>query len=154
MSSNNPKNYLVSTISDNPRDLFENLSLFNSHDFGGLHFDVMDGVFVPRLGLYPELLQEIRKSTSLFIEVHAMLNDPLPYLNLLAESGANRIVVHVETPANLDLILREINSLGIESLQIVSLPEITAPINLSYTFILMILVNKIPHPRLEVTLTL
>lgn len=114
MLLNSPKNYLVSTISDNPRDLFENLSLFHSHDFGGLHFDVMDGVFVPRLGLYPELLQEIRKSTSLFIEVHAMLHNPLSYLDLLAESGANRIVVHVETPANLDLILREINSLGIE----------------------------------------
>jgi ribulose-phosphate 3-epimerase len=114
MSLNNPNRYLISTISDNPRDIFSNLEKFDAHNFGGLHFDVMDGVFVPRLGLYPELLWEIRKSTSMFIEVHTMLQNPIPYFHVLAESGADRIVVHVETVMDLGLILKELDSLGIE----------------------------------------
>lgn len=114
MSLNNPSRYLISTISDNPRDIFANLETFEAYNFGGLHFDVMDGVFVPRLGLYPELLQELRKSTSMFIEVHSMLQNPVPYFRVLAESGANRIVVHTETSMDLDVILKELDSLGIE----------------------------------------
>lgn len=114
MSSNRLTSYLVSTISDNPRDIFENLTIFDFYKFGGLHFDVMDGVFVPRLGLYPELLREIRNSTSMFIEVHAMLQNPMPYLDLLAESGANRIIVHIETPVDIARVLEKMDRLNVE----------------------------------------
>jgi ribulose-phosphate 3-epimerase len=106
MSSSKYKNYWVSTISDNPIEIFQNLSVFEKYGFGGVHFDVMDGIFVPRLGLYPELLSKIREHTKLKIEVHTMLSQPLKYIQRFKECGANRIIFHVETPQNImDLIL-------------------------------------------------
>ena len=47
MSLNSAEQYLVSTISDNPKEIFAHLPIFESAGFGGLHFDLMDGIFVP-----------------------------------------------------------------------------------------------------------
>jgi len=106
MSSNSASKYLVSTISDNPREIFKHLPIFESVGFGGLHFDLMDGSFVPRLGLYPELLKEIRKETNLYIEVHIMIEKPSRFLDVIVNSGANRVIFHMETGEDLDELIR------------------------------------------------
>lgn len=114
MSLNKLKPVFISTISDNPSTVFSNLELFEKSGVGGIHFDVMDGVFVPRLGLYPELLQEISRKTSLSIEVHVMLFEPFKYLKLLVESGANRVIFHLECGENIDYLIGSAKDLGIE----------------------------------------
>lgn len=114
MSSNSAGKYIVSTISDNPREIFEHLPIFESVGFGGLHFDLMDGSFVPRLGLYPELLKEIRKETNLHIEVHIMLEKPSRFLDLIVDSGANRVIFHIETGEDLNELIRLAKIHGVE----------------------------------------
>jgi ribulose-phosphate 3-epimerase len=114
MSSNSAAKYLVSTISDNPREIFEHLPIFESKGFGGLHFDLMDGIFVPRLGLHPELLSEIRKNTNLFIEVHIMIQKPSQFLNLIVDSGANRVIFHLETEEDLKGLIKLAKNLEVE----------------------------------------
>jgi|LakMenEpi03Aug12_release.lakeMendotaPanAssembly.Ray.scaffolds.fasta_scaffold398933_2 ribulose-phosphate 3-epimerase len=114
MSLSSKKNFFYSVISDNPKDIFKNLKLFEESGVSGIHFDVMDGMFVPRLGLYPELLSQIRKETSLFIEVHAMVTTPSSFINKFAEAGANRIIYHVETSDNVSTLISITKDLGME----------------------------------------
>ena len=107
--------FYSSTISDDPKLIFKNLPIFESYGISGIHFDVMDGNFVPRLGLYPELLKSIKVSTNLTIEAHLMLSNPDKYLEIFVEAGAQRILVHFESLDNPNKTLRLISALGSES---------------------------------------
>ena len=105
----------VSAISDNPKNIFANLPIFEQNGISGIHFDVMDGSFVPRFGLYFELMREIIDQTKLEIEVHMMVNDPEPYVNQLIKIGANRIILHLETLIHPHRTLSMIQESGVDS---------------------------------------
>ena len=107
--------FYVSTISEDPKLIFDHLPIYAEHGISGIHFDVMDGKFVPRLGLFPELLKSINQSTSLPIEVHLMLSKPNEYISSFVKNGAKRILVHFETLDDPDSTLKLINDLGAES---------------------------------------
>ena len=107
--------FYVSIISDNPKLIFEHLPIFKDRGMSGIHFDVMDGNFVPRIGLYPELLKSISDSCDLPIEVHLMLSNPDLYIRTFMEAGAQRILVHFESLSNPEKTLKLINSLDVES---------------------------------------
>ena len=61
-----------------------------------MHIDVMDGQFVPRLSFGPLIVQAVRRATSLPIEAHMMVVDPIAQLAPLAEAGAERLIFHLE----------------------------------------------------------
>jgi ribulose-phosphate 3-epimerase len=107
--------FYASTISDDPKLIFKHLAIFESQGISGIHFDVMDGIFVPRIGLYPELLKSIKNSTSLPIEAHLMLTNPDKYIVTFVEAGAQRILVHFESLEYPSKTLKLINRLGVES---------------------------------------
>jgi ribulose-phosphate 3-epimerase len=107
--------FFVSTISDDPKKIFENLPIYESLGISGIHFDVMDGSFVPRIGLYPELLSSIRSTTNLPIEVHLMLQEPDNFIQIFRDNGANRILVHLESLQNPSRTLDIIKSTGAKS---------------------------------------
>jgi ribulose-phosphate 3-epimerase len=107
--------FYVSTISDDPKFIFDRLQLYKEFGISGIHFDVMDGIFVPRLGLYPELLESMKNSTDLPIEVHLMLSNPDKYIKTFIDAGAARILVHFETLENPNTTLDFINKLGAEN---------------------------------------
>ncbi len=77
-----------------------------------IHFDVMDAHFVPNLSLGVGILQAVRKATSMYLDVHLMMDNPQKYLKTFAEAGADGITVHVEIFPNPDEVLDEIGSLG------------------------------------------
>ena len=114
MSLNKKRSLFYSVISDNPSRIFKTLSLLESSCISGIHFDVMDGTFVPRLGLYPELLGEIKRETSLFVEVHAMLSTPSFFIEKFAEAGADRIIYHIETKDNVDNLISLTKQYGLQ----------------------------------------
>ncbi len=62
-----------------------------------VHFDVMDGVFVPNISFGPNLLRDMSKEFKAYFDVHLMLHDPLRYIDIFADSGADAITVHVES---------------------------------------------------------
>ncbi len=66
----------------------------------GIHIDIMDGHFVPNLTLGPKAVSAIRKSTKLFLDVHVMIYNPYDFIEVLAESGADRITFHFEATEN------------------------------------------------------
>jgi ribulose-phosphate 3-epimerase len=79
---------------------------------GLIHIDVMDGRFVPNLTLGAVVIEAIRRSTQLPLDVHVMIVEPDHLLPDFAKAGANRITVHVETCPNLHRTLQAIKALG------------------------------------------
>lgn len=66
-----------------------------------IHFDVMDGHFVPNLTVGPVVLRALRKETSLPFDVHLMIEAPLRTLDQYLEAGAARLSIHVEAEPHL-----------------------------------------------------
>jgi len=61
-----------------------------------LHFDIMDGQFVPNFTLGPDILKSMRGATDIPFDTHLMVYDPERYVESFAEAGSDIIVVHVE----------------------------------------------------------
>lgn len=77
-----------------------------------LHWDAMDGHFVPNLTLGPMFLAALRPHTHLHFDAHLMLSNPGDYLEAFIEAGANSISVHVEAGAHLHRSIGRIKELG------------------------------------------
>lgn len=65
-----------------------------------IHFDVMDGHFVPNLSFGPDLLKGFRKMTNKVLDVHLMVSDPEKYVPVFIEAGADVVTFHVEALDN------------------------------------------------------
>ena len=61
-----------------------------------LHFDVMDGLFVPNISFGIPVLKCIKGHTNLKLDVHLMIVDPNRYFEKFKEAGAEILTVHVE----------------------------------------------------------
>ncbi|MCX6922224.1 MAG: ribulose-phosphate 3-epimerase [Verrucomicrobia bacterium] len=77
-----------------------------------LHFDIMDGHFVPNISFGPAMVRTLRPLTKLFFDVHLMCTKPEILLEPFAEAGANQINVHVELGEAVTPLLWKIKSLG------------------------------------------
>jgi ribulose-phosphate 3-epimerase len=61
-----------------------------------LHVDVMDAHFVPNLTLGPFIVEAMRRSTDLHLDVHLMMTDPQKYIDDFHKAGSDAITIHVE----------------------------------------------------------
>lgn len=77
-----------------------------------LHFDVMDGRFVPNISFGLPVLQQLRKITDLTIDSHLMIEEPEKYVEAFAEAGSDIITVHVESTRHLHRVIQQIRSTG------------------------------------------
>lgn len=77
-----------------------------------IHVDVMDGQFVPNITIGPMIARAVRKSTSLPMDVHLMIERPERYVEQFVDAGAERITVHQETCPHLHRVLQQIEELG------------------------------------------
>ena len=80
-----------------------------------LHFDVMDGHFVPNLTLGPRALSAINKATNLFLDVHLMMYNPYDYVERFVEAGADRITFHLEATEDVEDTLNFIKKCNVEA---------------------------------------
>jgi ribulose-phosphate 3-epimerase len=80
-----------------------------------VHWDVMDGMFVPNITFGPPVIKRLRKVSRLFFDVHLMIREPERYLAEFADAGADMLVVHAESSTHLDRTLREIRRLGMQA---------------------------------------
>lgn len=102
----------ASIICANFINLEKDLQLIKKGGADYIHFDVMDGQFVPRFGLPPEYLKSIKNVCKLPVYVHMMIANPEPYLKNFTDVGADMIVVHTETCQHLHRTIQMIKSLG------------------------------------------
>lgn len=79
-----------------------------------IHVDVMDGHFVPNITIGPLIAAAARRSTSLPIDVHLMIQHPERYLADFARAGADYLTVHVEASPHLHRTIQQIRELGVK----------------------------------------
>jgi len=77
-----------------------------------IHIDVMDGHFVPGIGIGTRLIQSIRPVTDLTFDVHMMVEEPAAHVEKMARAGADIITVHYEACQDLKGTLSRIKNAG------------------------------------------
>ena len=77
-----------------------------------IHADVMDGHFVPNITFGPMVVEAVRRTTRLPIDVHLMITEPDRYIADFAKAGATYISVHVEACVHLNRTLQLIRDHG------------------------------------------
>lgn len=79
-----------------------------------VHVDVMDGMFVPNISIGIPVVQSIRPTTTLPLDVHLMITQPVRYVEQFCDAGADIVTCHVEadTPENIHLAIEKIHAKG------------------------------------------
>jgi|TARA_B100000809_G_scaffold60768_1_gene57366 ribulose-phosphate 3-epimerase len=77
-----------------------------------IHVDVMDGHFVPNLTIGPPVIENLRKHTKLFFDVHLMISPVHKYIKNYADAGADIITIHPEATENLENSINHIKELN------------------------------------------
>ena len=82
-----------------------------------VHFDVMDGAFVPNISMGIPVLASLRKATDMFLDAHLMVDRPVRYVEQFCKAGADLVNVHVEadTPENISAALEKVRALGVKT---------------------------------------
>jgi len=80
-----------------------------------IHFDVMDGHFVPNLSIGIPVLKSVRAITRLPLDAHLMIDDPERYLDAFVKAGADSLSVHAEVCADIPAIAHRMHALGIRA---------------------------------------
>lgn len=100
-------------------NLQKDIKLIEKGKIDYIHFDVMDGVFVPRYGLFPEMITQLRTLSKVPIDLHLMVSKPEEFLSTFYKAELNQpddiIVVHIESTHHLDRVIRNIKKLGIKA---------------------------------------
>jgi ribulose-phosphate 3-epimerase len=76
------------------------------------HLDVMDGQFVPNLTFGPKLVEDLRRRSSVFFDVHLMVNTPERIAGAFAAAGADSITFHLEATVHSHRLLQDIRGMG------------------------------------------
>ena len=69
-----------------------------------VHFDVMDGSFVPNISIGIPVLKSLRRATDMFIDVHLMIDRPIRYTEQFCKAGADLVNFHVEADTQENII--------------------------------------------------
>ncbi len=77
-----------------------------------IHVDVMDGCFVPNITMGPLVVEAVRRSTTLTIDVHLMIERPERYIKDFSDAGADYIAVHQEACTHLHRTIQLIRERG------------------------------------------
>ena len=80
-----------------------------------IHFDVMDGHFVPNITFGPKILKDIKEHSNLPFDVHLMVSNPLRFIPWFADAGADIITIHFESMHNPAEAIALIKSYGIQA---------------------------------------
>jgi ribulose-phosphate 3-epimerase len=77
-----------------------------------LHFDIMDGLFVPNITLGADFVRMAKRVCSLPCDVHLMISKPDDYVAQFIDAGADSVSIHVETCPHSQRVLTQIRTLG------------------------------------------
>lgn len=90
----------ASILSADLLNLQSEIRKLEENNIDWVHFDVMDGVFVPNISYGIPVLAQIDRKTDMFLDVHLMITDPLKYVKEFDKAGADMITFHIESKSN------------------------------------------------------
>lgn len=79
-----------------------------------IHLDVMDGQFVPNITMGPVVVEGIRSSTSLPLNVHLMIDQPDRFIPEFIKAGADHLIIHSESCLHLHRVIHQIKDSGLQ----------------------------------------
>lgn len=80
-----------------------------------IHFDVMDGDFVPSISFGMPVLSSVKDATGQLLDVHLMIKEPIRYIKEFAACGADIITVHLEACTDLKKTIDEIHNCNVKA---------------------------------------
>ena len=79
-----------------------------------IHFDVMDGMFVPSISFGMPVMASIHDATEQFMDAHLMVQEPIRYVEAFQKAGADSVTVHVEACEDVKATLNKIRECGMK----------------------------------------
>lgn len=101
-----------SLLSSDFGNLQQELEALEQAGLKWVHWDVMDGLFVPNITFGPPVIKKLRTCSRLFFDVHLMIQQPERYINQFVDAGADLICVHAESTVHLERTVSEIRRQG------------------------------------------
>lgn len=80
-----------------------------------IHFDVMDGMFVPSISFGMPVLASIHDATEQFMDAHLMVQEPIRYVEAFQKAGADYVTVHLEASEDVKTTLDKIHACGMKA---------------------------------------
>lgn len=80
-----------------------------------IHFDVMDGMFVPSISFGMPVLASINDATEQFMDAHLMVQEPIRYVEAFQKAGADYVTVHLEACEDVKTTLDKIHACGMKT---------------------------------------
>lgn len=100
-----------SVLSANFAELKKDLDSIKECNADWIHYDVMDGHFVPNISFGYSILKDVSRVSDLYLDVHLMISDPRKYAKNFIDAGASMIVFHIEAMENEESVYELINYL-------------------------------------------
>ena len=101
-----------SILSADFNNLGKDIEMINQSEADYIHFDVMDGVFVPNISFGIPVIKHVKKIAEKPLDVHLMIVDPDKFIEPFVEAGASIITVHYEVCRHLHRTVQLIKSFG------------------------------------------
>lgn len=104
-----------SILSANFNNLGKDIEMINQSEADYIHFDVMDGVFVPNISFGIPVIKHVKKIAHKPLDVHLMIVNPDHFIEPFVEAGASILTVHYEACTHLHRTVQLIKSFGIKA---------------------------------------
>lgn len=103
-----------SILSANFKVLGEQMKLTEDNGAEYLHFDVMDGMFVPSISFGMPVLKSIHDATGQVMDAHLMVQEPIRYVEAFQKAGADIVTVHLEACQDIKATIDKIRECGMK----------------------------------------
>ncbi len=97
------------------KELGTQMKMTEDNGAGYLHFDVMDGMFVPSISFGMPVLESIKSATGQVMDAHLMVQEPVRYVEAFKKAGADIVTVHLEACSDIHATLDKIKDCGMKA---------------------------------------